>query len=111
MARIQSPPILSQIRVARSYSEQVASLRALKNEVVGHAQRKEKWVEQGVLESLVKLLQTSRFPTRLNGKETRNSNGSPKPLTEDELVRLHSLQLLASFANGRLHVYFTTCIF
>jgi len=110
MARIQSPPILSQIRVARSYSEQVASLRALKDEVVGHAQRKEKWVEQGVLESLVKLLQTSRSPTRLNGKEARNINGPSKNLAEDELVRLQSLQLLASFANGRLPVCCIPCI-
>ncbi|KAK3315282.1 armadillo-type protein [Apodospora peruviana] len=100
MARIQSPPILSQIRVARNYSEQVASLRALKDEVVGHAQRKEKWVQQGVLESLVKILQGNRPPSSLGGKESRSYTGHPRNLTEDELVRLQSLQLLASFANG-----------
>ncbi|KAM7218819.1 ARM repeat-containing protein [Rhypophila decipiens] len=86
--------------VARSYSEQVASLRALKDEVVGHVQRKEKWVEQGVLESLIKMLQPNRSPSRLSGKEARDSSGQPKALTEDELVRLHALQLIASFANG-----------
>lgn len=101
MARIQSPPILSQIRVARNYSEQVASLRALRDEVVGHAQRKEKWVEQGVLEPLVKILQNSRSPSRFNGKDARNTIGQPRSLTDDELVRLHALQLIASFANGK----------
>lgn len=98
---MQSPPILSQIRVARNYSEQVASLRALKDEVVGHAQRKEKWVEQGVLESLVKMLQTSRSPSRFTGKEARNITAHPRVLADDELVRLHALQLIASFANGK----------
>ncbi|KAM7200515.1 Armadillo-type fold [Naviculisporaceae sp. PSN 640] len=100
MARIQSPPILSQIRVARNYSDQVASLRALKDEVVGHAQSKEKWVEQGVLEPLVKMLQTSGSPSRFTGKEGRNITGHQRVLTDAELVRLHALQLIASFANG-----------
>ena len=102
MARIQSPPVLSQIRVARTYSEQAAALRALKDEIIGHGQRKEWWVQNGILESLVKILQTNaRTPTSSNGKE-RSQPMLSEPLAEDEAVRLLSLQLLASFAYGEL---------
>jgi armadillo repeat-containing protein 8 len=100
MARIQSPPILSQIRVARSYSEQTAALRALKDDIVGHVQRKERWIESGILESLAKTLQTIRSPSSRNGEDTHSSAGQPRPLAESERVRLLSLELIASFASG-----------
>lgn len=100
MARVQSPPILSQIRVARSYGEQSDALQALKNEIIGHVQKKEKWVEAGVLEPVVKILASSRTPAKLNGKESRSHVSPTRPLSEDETARLHALQLLASFANG-----------
>jgi armadillo repeat-containing protein 8 len=96
MARIQSPTLLGG---ARSYSEQAVALRSLKDEMIGHVQHKEKWVEHGILVSLVRALQTSRSPTRLSGKEAGGSAGHSS-LAEDDLVRLQSLQLLASIANG-----------
>ncbi|GAB1312971.1 hypothetical protein MFIFM68171_03181 [Madurella fahalii] len=101
MARVPSPPILSQIRTARTYSEQAAALRALKDEVIGHVQRKERWVECGTLESLVETLQANNRPAAsLNGIESRGQGGHSGALAEDEVVRLLSLQLLASFAYG-----------
>lgn len=104
MARVQSPPVLSQIRAARTYSEQAAALRTLKDEVIGHVQRKETWIERGILESLVKILQAnSRSPTTLNGSGPRSPGGHSGALAEDEVVRLLSLQLLASFAYGESH--------
>ena len=100
MARIQSPPILSQIRVARSYSEQTAALRALKDDIVGHVQRKERWIENGILESLVKNLQAVRSPVSRNGDESHSNAGQPRPLADSERVRLLSLELIASFSSG-----------
>lgn len=103
MARVQTPPVLSQIRVARSYSEQATALRALKDEIIGHVQQKERWIEYGILESLVKLLQHNpRASTTLNGKEPHRQRGQPGALFEDEEVRLLSLQLIDSFAYGEL---------
>ncbi|KAL2131298.1 hypothetical protein VTI74DRAFT_5282 [Chaetomium olivicolor] len=100
MARVQSPPILSQVRVARSYSEQASALRALKDEVVGHVQRKEWWIQNGILESLVKILQDSvRSSSGLNGKE-RSLQGQSEGLSEEEAVKLLALQLIASFSYG-----------
>ncbi|KAK4183108.1 armadillo-type protein [Podospora australis] len=95
MARIQSSPILSQIRVARTHSEQTVSLQALKDEVVGHVQRKEKWVETGILEALAKILDPV-------AREDRGMHVYPASykLDEEESVWLLALQLMASFACG-----------
>lgn len=58
-------------------------------------------MRQGVLEPVVKILSLSRQPTRPNGKETsRSFVPAARPLSVEEDVRLQSLQLLASFANG-----------
>ncbi|KAK4102647.1 ARM repeat-containing protein [Parathielavia hyrcaniae] len=100
MARPQTPPLLSQIRVARSYSEQATALRALRDELVGHIQRKERWIQNGILEPLVEILQDDvRSPTRLIGKEP-SQTGQPGFLSDHEMVRLLCLQLIASFAYG-----------
>lgn len=100
MARVEIPPVLSQIRSARTYAEQATALRTLKDETVGHIQRKEWWIQNGILEPLVALLQNNvRSHTRASGKE-RSHPGQPVPLAEDDVVRLLALQLLASFAYG-----------
>ncbi|KUI67789.1 hypothetical protein VM1G_03453 [Cytospora mali] len=95
MAGVTSLALLSHDR-----SEQLSALRALKNEIVGHSQRKEKWIENGVLEPVVKILDTSRSATNLNGKDSRSRASSSKSLTGEESVRLQALQVLASLANG-----------
>ncbi|KAL2021573.1 hypothetical protein VTK56DRAFT_7072 [Thermocarpiscus australiensis] len=101
MARVHSPQLLARITAARNCSEQTAALRALKDEIVGHVQRKEIWVECGILDLLVQVLQNdNRLPVRLNGKEPRSQTGLQDSLAADEVPRLLSLQLLASFAYG-----------
>ncbi|KAK3988145.1 armadillo-type protein [Cladorrhinum sp. PSN332] len=91
MARVQSPPVFSQLRLARNFTEQAAALRNLRDEIVGHVQQKERWVESGTLELLVKALQK-------NGKESRGDYEPSTNLAEEEVVHLLSVQLLASFA-------------
>ncbi|CAM1510409.1 Fc.00g007440.m01.CDS01 [Cosmosporella sp. VM-42] len=99
MARSQSPPILAQLRNARTLPEQTAALRALKNEIVGHIQKKEAWISLGVLDPIVRTLAAARSPVKLNGKDPRLPPVQ-RPLSEEEGVRLQALQLVASFANG-----------
>ncbi|KAK3387666.1 armadillo-type protein [Podospora didyma] len=101
MMGVSIPPIFAQLRNARSYLEQANALRALKNDTIGHSQRKEKWVEYGILEPLVKILYSSRSPARSNSKESLPGRAEPpRALAHEELVRLLCLQLLASFASG-----------
>ncbi|PHH86432.1 hypothetical protein CDD83_10258 [Cordyceps sp. RAO-2017] len=99
MARPQSSPILAQLRSAKTYPEQAAALQVLKNEVVGHIQKKEAWIALGVLEPIVVTLSSVRSPSKLNGKDARAQLVS-RPLSEDDSVKLQSLQLVASFASG-----------
>ncbi|KAM5342952.1 hypothetical protein ACJ41O_013918 [Fusarium nematophilum] len=99
MARSQSPPILAQLRSARTLPEQTSALRALKNEIVGHVQKKELWIGLGVLDPIVRTLAVTRSPAKPNGKDIRFPL-TQRPLSEDESVRLQALQLVASFANG-----------
>ncbi|KAG5765876.1 hypothetical protein H9Q72_006039 [Fusarium xylarioides] len=99
MARAQSHPILAQLRNARTLPEQIDALRALKNEIIGHVQRKEQWVGLGVLHPIVRTLASARSPAKPNGKDSRYPLPQ-RPLSEDENVRLQALQLVASFANG-----------
>jgi armadillo repeat-containing protein 8 len=99
MARPQPHPVLSQLKSARTTLEQTAALRALKNEIVGHVQRKETWIAYGVLEPIVRTIAVSRSPATLNGKDAIVQVGT-RPLTDEEATKLQALQLVASFAHG-----------
>lgn len=85
-------------------AQQLSALRALKNDIVGHTQKKEKWLEAGALKPVVQICETSRSVAAKDGR--RDSRGQAqsagRPLTGDEVVRLQALQILASFANGMI---------
>lgn len=99
MARPQPHPVLSQLKSARTTLEQTAALRALKNEIVGHVQRKETWIAYGVLEPIVRTIAASRSPATLNGKDAVVQVGT-RPLSDEDATKLQALQLVASFAHG-----------
>lgn len=102
MARPQNHPILAQLKSARTTSDQTASLRALKNEIVGHIQRKEAWVALGVLEPIVRTISSRSSLTRPNGKESSQASPlAPAYLSEEDGTKLQALQLVASFAHGQ----------
>ncbi|QPH05887.1 hypothetical protein C2857_003948 [Epichloe festucae Fl1] len=99
MARPQNSPILAQLRNAKTLLEQATALQALKNEIVGHVQKKEAWIGFGVLEPIVRTLVSNGSPSKVNGKDAYIQL-SPSPLSDEDSVRLQALQLVASFANG-----------
>lgn len=98
MARPQSPS--ERLRTSRTCSEHLASLQLLKNEITGHIQQKQKYVEKGVLDQVVRLLQTSRAAHDRNDKDRRESISQPRTISEQENVRLQALQALSVIANG-----------
>ena len=107
MGRTQSPSIetssiLSQLQSAGTYAEQATALRNLKNEVVGHVQKKESWVKLGALEPVVKILASCRPPMKhVNRKDTQQDRLYRESLTDEEAVRLQAIQLLSSFASSK----------
>lgn len=59
-AAAAAPPILVQLRSSDSISAQVAFLRALKNDLIGHDQRKEAYIAGGILPALAQVLAVCR---------------------------------------------------
>lgn len=116
MGRSTIPAALAELSNPTTPEAQVVALRNLKNEIVGHEQRKELAVTHGVIRPLAGLL---REGVRRGGKR-RHSNGirqedrnksAPPPsqtwhaqedwTTEDEL-RFQATLVVGSLANGEL---------
>ncbi|KAK7980673.1 hypothetical protein PG989_013130 [Apiospora arundinis] len=73
-----------------SPADQLAALRALKHDIIGHINKKQQWIQSGILPSLVPLITQPVPPT---GRDSAH-------LDDKESVQLYTLQLLASFANA-----------
>lgn len=108
MSRGLNLALLTALR-SHDQGEQLSALRSLKNDIVGHVQKKEKWVEEGVLEPIVRILDTRRSAPKPSQRDSQ-SHGQPSPrsLAAEESARLQALQILASLANGNYHV--TPCV-
>jgi hypothetical protein len=109
MGRSTIPPALQELSNPSTVEAQVAALQSLKNEIVGHEQRKELAVAHGVIKPLASLL---RAEARKGGKRRRSqANGHGSGLfsenkrnlsewtTEDEL-RFQATLVVGSLANG-----------
>ena len=89
---------VAQIRNARNSTEQLAILRALKNELIGHPLKKETVVAQGILDPIVRLSFNTRS-SRNDGKSHDHSFAA-RPLNEEETVRVQGLHVISSIALG-----------
>ena len=94
-------PWVAQIRNSRSPAEQIVVLRALKNDIVGHPLKKELAVALGVLEPISRLV-FNKTSTRQDGK-AHDYSFACRPLSEEEVVRMQGLQVIASIALGERH--------
>jgi hypothetical protein len=101
-----SQTLLELLKELRNSEELIAALRLLKNEITGHDRKKEKYVEKGVLDRLVRLLHTSRS-AHDSGKGRRDSLSYPRNLSDHEELRLQILQILAVIANGMITAWST----
>ncbi|KAL8719109.1 MAG: hypothetical protein Q9225_003844 [Loekoesia sp. 1 TL-2023] len=103
MTRPTTPPILSELRSSTSPASQVAALRALKTELVGHEQKKRIWVGLGVLIPIARILNTFKGSGK---RRDPNENGTahccraPSTRTDDEEARLQAIIIVGSLAHG-----------
>ncbi|KAL8750528.1 MAG: hypothetical protein Q9184_006396 [Pyrenodesmia sp. 2 TL-2023] len=103
MARPTTPPILSELRSSTSPASQVAALRALKHEIVGHEQKKRMWAGLGVLVQLERILNASKVEEKRrdpNENGTGNHCKSPLVKTDEEEARLQAIIIVGSLAHG-----------
>lgn len=88
-----------QIQNARSPPEQISVLKAMKNQLVGHPEKKELAVASGVLDPIIRLIYNR--PASRNDSKSHDHTFASRPVSEEELVRLQGLQIVASIATGK----------
>jgi hypothetical protein len=104
MTRPSTPPILSELISSSSAAGQVAALRALKNDIIGHEQRKEIWIRHGVLEHIARILNTHKGSGKKRYREVNGGASHPKrrgSTTDEEEARLQAIAVVGSFAHGQ----------
>lgn len=102
MTRAAAPPMLLQLQSSESASSQVALLRTLKNELIGHDQRKETYVVAGIIPVLEQLLSTRR-PGRATGADSNGAALNQAPLYEnsdESEACLQAILIAGSLAQG-----------
>ena len=103
MTRPSTPPILSELRSPSSLASQVAALRALKNDIIGHEQKKEMWVGLGIVTPIARILNTYRSGGKRKHKEV---TGNTEDLShqagrnDEEEARLQAVIIVGSLAHG-----------
>lgn len=100
MVQGPSRELIDAIRRPASSAAQVAALRQIKNEIVGHEQRKEIAVKQGVVEPLLSIL-ANRYESN-DGKYTGNTDEARDAAhcKQVEDAVLQALLILGSLASG-----------
>lgn len=102
MTRPSTPPILSELQSPSSPASQIAALRALKNDLIGHEQKKEMWIGLGVVAPIARILNTHRA----NGKRRHNEIVDATEFsyranrTDEEEARLQAIIIVGSLAHG-----------
>ena len=108
MGRSSIPPALIELSNPSTPDAQVNALRNLKNEIVGHDQRKELAVRHGVVRPLAGLLRAEARKGGKRRKGVQNGNSAVERDvgnatewgTEDEL-RFQATLVVGSLANGK----------
>ncbi|WEW61774.1 hypothetical protein PRK78_007270 [Emydomyces testavorans] len=104
MTIISRPQILSEIRDPESPSSRIAALRALKNELIGHDQKKQTWIEDGIVPVLSSVLAapllTGKKPvvaqTNGDGKYSIRQDG----LTDTDASHCEAIIIIGSLAQA-----------
>jgi hypothetical protein len=100
MTRPSTPPILSELRIPTSPASQLAALRALKNEIIGHEQKKEMWVGLGVVAPISRILNTHKGVGKRRYREPQDSVEGSR-MSDEEEARLQAIIIIGSLATGQ----------
>lgn len=108
MGRSTIPSALSELSNPSTLETQVAALQNLKNEIVGHEQRKELAVTHGIVKPLAGLLRAEAKKGGKRRKHARNGDGSGlfgetaglEDWTIEDELRFQATLVVGSLANG-----------
>ena len=103
MTRSPSSTLLAELQNPTSPSNLNSALVALKNELIGHEQRKKVWIEYGIVPILTHILENRRGDTgkrsSRNYKDAPTTEGNPT-LTEDDTACIHATVITGNIAQG-----------
>lgn len=100
MSRSPNPPILAQLRSASSAASQANALRNLRNEIIGHEQKKEAWVKLGLVPQLLRVLSSSSQKTQPSA-DTRSETSQGMSWQDDrDEATLQATVLIGCLAHG-----------
>ncbi|KAF3483521.1 armadillo repeat protein [Arthroderma uncinatum] len=95
MTKVVSPRLLEDVRNADSPAARIAALRALKNDIIGHHQKKQAWTEIGILPLLSDVLSSRR------GVGKKADYDSPRQhQTEEDEMCFQAITIIGSLALG-----------
>lgn len=103
MTRSSTPPILVELQNPGSVASQIAALRALKNEIVGHDQKKEAWIGYGIVPLLSRILASRKGSGK---RKNREINGTGKTFerrhnrSEEDEACLQAIIVVGCLAQG-----------
>lgn len=81
----------------------MAALRALKNELIGHEQKKELWIGLGVLAPIARILNTHKGNGKRRHRELHGSQGQSKQRggrSDEDEARLQAIITVGTLAHG-----------
>ena len=103
----QSPlPLFDELHHPTSTATQLAALKALKNELVGHEPRKKIWVNYGIIPILSRILSARRNHSGKRATRETIASGfqdGRNALSEDDASCLQAAVIVGILANGRIH--------
>ena len=102
MSRTEISPLLAEISNPTSLTAQIAALRRLKNEIIGYKEKKQIWVQSGVIAPIARLLGRHN---NIRPKSTERDALPDYPsdgghISEEQEVRRQAAIIISSIARG-----------
>lgn len=96
------PELLSELRSPSSSSSQIQSLRAVKNEIIGHVLKKQAWIESGIVPILSHILTSRQGLGKYPAEQEFSYVGKRGRLVDEDERCLQGIIIIGSLAQGML---------
>ncbi len=112
MTRTPLPLILQELQNPASSATQLAALKTLKNELIGHEQRKKTWIDFGILSILAGILSSRRNQQGKRANRELHGHGGGHngrfALSDDNASCLQATVIVGSLAQGLVSIKSST---
>ena len=100
MSRTEISPLLHEIASPTSLIAQITALRTLKNQIIGYKEKKQTWVQCGVIEPIARILSThTSRQSEGAASDTLRDNGGQ--FDEEQEVLRQATIIISSLARGK----------